>query len=91
MLARVIPGDPCRGGAAGEGRSDVTCAAFNQRFGLNEPIPVQFALYLRDLATGDLGESIRTGQPVTEIFVERMPTTVELTHLRATVRRRRRA
>ena len=50
-----------------------------QRFGLDEPLPVQFAIYLRDLATGNLGESIKTGQPVTEIFVERMPTTVELT------------
>jgi peptide/nickel transport system permease protein len=46
---------------------------------LNEPIPVQYALYLRDLATGDLGESLTTGQKVTEIFIERMPTTVELT------------
>jgi peptide/nickel transport system permease protein len=40
---------------------------------------VQFAIYLRDMATGDLGESLRTGQPVTEILVQRLPTTVELT------------
>ncbi len=46
---------------------------------MNEPLPVQFLLYLRALATGNLGESIKTGQPVTEILVERMPTTVELT------------
>ena len=52
---------------------------FRQRFGLNEPMPVQFGIYLRDLADGDLGESIKTGEPVTEILVERMPTTVELT------------
>jgi peptide/nickel transport system permease protein len=78
VLARVIPGDPCRA-ALQEKATPATCAAFNQRFGLNEPIPVQFALYLRDVATGDLGESLTTGQKVTEIFVERMPTTVELT------------
>ena len=78
VVARVIPGDPCRV-ALQEKANAATCAAFNQRFGLNEPLPVQFALYLRDLATGDLGESIKTGQPVTEVFIESMPTTVELT------------
>jgi ABC-type dipeptide/oligopeptide/nickel transport system permease component len=78
VLARVIPGDPCRA-ALQEKANAATCAAFNARFGLSEPLPVQFVIYLRDLATGNLGESIKTGQPVTEIFVERMPTTVELT------------
>jgi len=77
VLARVIPGDPCRA-ALQEKANPATCAAFNQRFGLTEPIPVQFALYLRDIATGNLGESIKTGQPVTQILLERLPTTVEL-------------
>ena len=78
LLARVIPGDPCRA-ALQEKANAATCQDFNKRFGLTEPIPVQFALYLRDIATGNLGESIKTGQPVTEILVERLPTTVELT------------
>lgn len=78
VLARVIPGDPCRA-ALQEKANAATCAAFNTRFGLNEPLPVQFVLYMRDLATGNLGESINTRQPITEIFIERMPTTVELT------------
>jgi len=78
VLARVIPGDPCRA-ALQEKANAATCQAFNTRFGLNEPIPIQFVLYLRDIATGNLGESIKTGQPVTEILVERLPTTVELT------------
>jgi peptide/nickel transport system permease protein len=77
-LARLIPGDPCRA-ALQEKATAAACNEFNTRFGLNQPVPVQFALYLRDLATGDLGESIKTGQPVTEIFVQRIPTTVELT------------
>src|SRR4029453_19319089 len=78
VLARVIPGDPCRA-ALQEKANAATCQDFNERFGLTEPLPIQFALYVRDLATGNLGESIKTGQPVTEIFIERMPTTVELT------------
>jgi peptide/nickel transport system permease protein len=78
ILTRVIPGDPCQA-ALGEKANPATCFQFRQRFGLNEPLPVQFGIYLGDLATGNLGESIKTGQPVTEILLERMPTTVELT------------
>ena len=78
VLARVIPGDPCTA-ALQERANPVTCQAFNQRFGLLEPVPIQFVIYLRDLATGNLGESIKTGQPITEVLLERLPTTVELT------------
>ncbi len=78
FLVRVVPGDPCQA-ALQERANPTSCFAFNQRYGLNEPLPVQYGIYLRDLATGNLGESIRTGQPVTEILIERLPTTVELT------------
>jgi peptide/nickel transport system permease protein len=78
LLIRVVPGDPCQA-ALQEKATPTTCFAFKERFGLNEPLPVQFAIYMRDLLTGNLGESIRTGQPVTEIMVQRMPTTIELT------------
>lgn len=78
VLTRVIPGDPCVA-ALGEKANPVTCFDFRQRFGLNEALPVQFVIYLGDLATGNLGTSIKTGEPVTQILVERLPTTVELT------------
>jgi peptide/nickel transport system permease protein len=77
VLARLLPGDPCLA-ALGERATDEICDAFNDRYGLNEPILVQFALYLRGLAVFDLGESIRYGRPVTEILIERLPTTIEL-------------
>jgi len=77
VLARLLPGDPCLA-ALGERATDEICDAFNDRYGLNEPILVQFALYLRGLAAFDLGESIRYGRPVTEILIERLPTTIEL-------------
>lgn len=77
-LARVIPGDPCRA-TLGERATAAACAAFAERFGLNEPMPVQFAIYLRDVLQGDLGRSLRTGQDVTAILVDRLPTTMELT------------
>ncbi len=76
-IARLLPGDPCLA-ALGERATDAICDAFNARYGLNEPIPVQFVLYLGQLLQGDLGDSIRQGRPVTEILIERLPTTVEL-------------
>jgi peptide/nickel transport system permease protein len=77
VLARMLPGDPCLA-ALGERATEEICNAFNERYGLNEPVLVQFALYLRGLAQFDLGESIRYGRPVTEILIERLPTTIEL-------------
>lgn len=77
-LARLLPGDPCLS-ALGERATAAICDAFNARYGLNDPIPVQFLNYLGDLASGDLGDSIRQGRPVAEILVERLPLTLELT------------
>jgi peptide/nickel transport system permease protein len=78
VLARVIPGDPCTA-ALGERANRARCEAFNDRYGLNEPIPVQLGIYLQDLAALDLGTSVKFGRPVTELLLQRMPTTVELT------------
>ena len=77
-LARLLPGDPCVA-ALGERATEQICEQFNARYGLNEPIPIQFVTYLGDLASGDLGDSIRQGRPVAEILVERLPATLELT------------
>ena len=77
-VARLLPGDPCRA-ALGERATDQICDLFNERYGLNEPIPVQFVLYLGQLARGDLGDSIRFGRPVSEMLLERLPLTLELT------------
>jgi peptide/nickel transport system permease protein len=77
VLARLLPGDPCLA-ALGERATDEICDAFNIRYGLNEPILVQFWIYLQGLAAFDLGDSIRYGRPVTEILIERLPTTIEL-------------
>ncbi len=76
-LARLIPGDPCRA-ALGEHATDQICDAFNERFGLNRPIPTQFGIYMKDVLRGDLGDSIRFGRPATELIGERLPVTIEL-------------
>jgi peptide/nickel transport system permease protein len=77
-LSRVVPGDPCRA-VLGERATDAVCDDFIRRYGLDQPIPVQFGIYLQQLGQGDLGESIKHSRPVTELLIERLPTTVELT------------
>jgi peptide/nickel transport system permease protein len=83
-LGRLLPSDPCRA-ALGERATAEICDAFIKRYGLDKPIPVQFALYIRDVAHGDLGTSFRYGRPVTELLVERLPVTLELSIVSLTI------
>jgi ABC-type dipeptide/oligopeptide/nickel transport system permease component len=77
VLIRLIPGDPCTA-LLGERATQEACDRFNAANGLDEPIYVQLGIYLQNLVTGDLGDSIRFSRPVTQILVERMPMTIEL-------------
>lgn len=79
-VARILPGDPCVA-ALQERANPTTCAEFNARFGLDEPVPVQFGIFVSDLIHGDLGSSIRYGRPISDMLIERMPVTIELTLL----------
>ena len=47
-MARLLPGDP-RVAILGEKANEITCGAFNTRYGLDKPITTQFAIYLRDV------------------------------------------
>lgn len=84
VITRLLPGDPCRA-LLGEKATEVACAAFNARYGFDQPIPIQFLRYLQQVLTGDLGESIRFGVPVTQLIVDRLPTTIELTAISLTI------
>jgi peptide/nickel transport system permease protein len=77
VLARSIPGEPCKA-ILGEKATREVCERFTREKGLDKPIPVQFVIYMKDLARGDFGDSIRFKRPVTQILVERLPTTIEL-------------
>jgi peptide/nickel transport system permease protein len=46
--------------------------------GLDKPLPVQYGIYVKNIALGDLGKSVLTRRPVTEHIWERLPATVEL-------------
>lgn len=77
ILARVIPGDPCRA-ILGEKATDAVCDRFIREKGLDKPIPEQFLIYMSEIFHGDFGQSIRLGLPITRLLAERLPTTVEL-------------
>ena len=78
ILTRALPGDPA---AYFAGPSATTEAIEQVRasLGLDKPLPHQFALYLRDLAKGNLGNSLSTGQPVLTEIRQRLPASLELT------------
>lgn len=77
-LARILPGDACFA-ILGEKATAEQCNQFREREGLNDPIPVQFARYLGDIAQGNFGESLKDSRPVTRILLERLPMTLEVT------------
>ena len=74
---RALPGDPARA-LLGQRATPEGIARVNEVYGFNEPLLAQYVTYVKALATGDFGRSIRTGQPVLESFVEKFPGTVEL-------------
>ncbi len=77
VLARSIPGDPCKS-ILGEKATAETCERFTHEHGLDQPIPVQFGIYISKIGQGDFGDSIRFHRPVSTILIERLPTTIEL-------------
>ncbi|MBF5032831.1 MULTISPECIES: ABC transporter permease [Micromonospora] len=77
LLLQLVPGDPVRV-ALGTRFDPQTYEALRERAGLDQPLPVQYVSYLGHALTGDLGVSFRTGQPVSQIVLERLPATLSL-------------
>lgn len=77
FIAHVVPGDPVLV-ALGEHARDDQIVAYRRAYGLDRPVPVQYAVYIRRLLTGDLGISIRTRRPVADDLRQFLPATVEL-------------
>jgi len=76
-VARIIPGDPARI-ALGPNATAEQVAALRAARHLDEPIPVQYGYFLRDLSHGDLGKSLYTNRPVTTDIAQFLPATLEL-------------
>jgi peptide/nickel transport system permease protein len=77
---RALPGGPAQA-ALGERATPEDIARYNELFGLDQPLYVQYVKFLGRAVTLDFGTSNRTGRPVTTEFLERFPGTIELTLL----------
>jgi ABC-type dipeptide/oligopeptide/nickel transport system permease component len=76
-LVHLVPGDPVQA-MLGESASQQDVAELRGRLGLDRPLYEQYAGFLKGLATGSLGRSLRTNQPVVAAIAERVPATLEL-------------
>ncbi|MCB8883178.1 ABC transporter permease [Acidisoma cellulosilytica] len=76
-LIKTIPGNPAVLMLGPMAQPD-SIAALTKRLGLDQPLPVQFLIYLKDLAHGDLGTSWQTTRPVLSDLIDRFPATIEL-------------
>jgi peptide/nickel transport system permease protein len=76
-LIHLVPGDPVQA-MLGESASPADVAELRAKLGLDRPLIVQYIAFLKGMATGDLGTSLRTNQPVAAAIAERLPATFEL-------------
>jgi len=77
FLIRLVPGDPASA-MLGDRGTDQTIRELQERLHLNDPIYVQYGVFIRNLLQGDLGNSIRKGDPVRDLIMHRLPPTIFL-------------
>lgn len=79
FLMRILPGDPAQMMLASVGGNAEQIAKLRESLGLNDPLVVQYGKFMAGLARGDLGNSLRSNQPVTQEIAEQLGNTVQLT------------
>jgi peptide/nickel transport system permease protein len=79
-LQQLLPGDPALA-MAGEDADPAVIAFLRQKYHLDQPLPVRYALWVEGVAQGDFGESIRIKRPVRDLILEKLPVTGELAGL----------
>ncbi|MES0039461.1 ABC transporter permease [Mesorhizobium sp. M0046] len=80
LLLRLAPGDPAVI-IAGDTATPEMIAGIREQLGLNDPMPVQFIHWVRDMLGGDFGTSIFAGRPVLELISQRLEPTLSLSIL----------
>lgn len=81
VVMRILPGDPLVAMFGMEGFTKLTPAdraKITADLGLSDPLPVQYAHWLRDIATGSLGKSFFRGDKVSELILHRGPLSAEI-------------
>ena len=76
-LQKLLPGDPILV-MAGEERDPEVIALLREKYRLNDPIPVQYLAWMGGVLQGDLGISLRTGEPVLNLIATKLPVTIQL-------------
>ena len=76
-ISHVVPSDPARI-MAGENAPPEQVEKLRHKYGLDLPLPVQFAHYIEDVVSGNMGVSLFTQRPVAEDLISRLPATFEL-------------
>jgi peptide/nickel transport system permease protein len=80
FLIRLAPGDPAVVMAGEAGASDqIFVTQLREKFGLDRPLPEQLLIYIKGIASLDLGFSFRQQAPVAKLIAERLPATLLLT------------
>jgi peptide/nickel transport system permease protein len=79
-LQRLLPGDPALA-MAGEERDPAVVAFLREKYHLDAPLPERYWLWVKGIAEGDFGESIRIKRPVKDLILEKLPVTGELAGL----------
>ena len=78
FLIRLVPGDPIETLAGERGIDPVRHAELLKAYGLDQPVLVQYGIYIGRVLQGDLGKSIITHEPVLNEFLALFPATIEL-------------
>ena len=82
LLLRLLPGDVVDVLVGSDSQASTAARdQLRESMGLDDPIPVQYLNWLGDLIQGDLGTSLRSGQPVGELLLQSLPITLELAFL----------
>jgi len=77
LVLHLIPGDSARM-AAGPDATEADIRQIRLNYGLDQPLPLQYGIYLSKLLQGDLGESFQSMAPVTQGIARTFPATLEL-------------
>lgn len=78
LALRIVPGNPIQS-IQNQIMDQNQIARIEERWGLNQPVYVQYARFMGDLVQGDLGISMSSGAPISRLLFERIPPTIELT------------
>ena len=79
LISHLVPSDPAASNLSQTSLSDPeVVAAYNAKWGLDQPLYKQYLIYMGNLFHGDLGTSIRTGRPVLDDLKQYFPATFEL-------------